>query len=121
MKTAAKKATKKAAKKAVAKKRDLFAEISDGFAALARSREGKQTLRTHKVEFKPAPKVTSKDVAKLRKKLDLSQAVFATRLRMNEDTVKNWEQGRSVPNTQAALLLALVDKYPDTLDRIAQL
>ena len=112
---------KKATKKAVAKKRDLFAEISDGFSALARAREGKQTLRTHKVAFKPAPKITPKDVANLRKKLDLSQAVFATRLRTNEDTVKNWEQGRSVPNKQAAILLSLVDRYPDTLDRIAQL
>lgn len=117
MKTAA----KKTAKKVVAKKRDLFAEISNGFSALAAAREGKQTLRTHKLVFKPAPEVTSKDVAKLRKKLDLSQAVFATRLRTNEDTVKNWEQGRSKPNKQAAILLSLVAKYPETLDRIAQL
>ena len=122
MKTAVKKIAKKVVpKEAVAKKRDLFVEISAGFGALAKAREGKMTLRTHKVAVKTAPKVTSKDVAKLRKKLHLSQALFATRLRTNEDTVKNWEQGRSVPNTQAALLLSLVDKYPDTLDRIAQL
>lgn len=122
MKTAVKTIAKKAiAKEAVAKKRGLFVEISDGFGALARAREGKMTLRTHTVAARAAPKVTSKDVAKLRKKLQLSQALFATRLRINEDTVKNWEQGRSVPNTQAALLLSLVDKYPDTLDRIAQL
>lgn len=122
MKTAANKIAKRViAKKAVAKKRGLFVEISAGFGAFAKAREGKMTLRTHKVVVKPAPKVTSKDVAKLRKKLHLSQAVFATRLRINEDTVKNWEQGRSVPNTQAALLLSLVDKYPDTLDKIAQL
>lgn len=116
MKTAAKKTAKK-----IVAKRDIFAEISEGFSALASAREGKQTLRTHKVAFKPAPKVTSKDVAKLRKKLDLSQAVFATRLRTNVDTVRNWEQDRSGVNSQAALLLRLVEKYPDTLDRIAQL
>lgn len=114
-------AAKKTAKKAVAKKRDIFAEISRGFSALAAEREGKQTLRTHKVAFKPAPKVTSKDVAKLRKKLDLSQVVFATRLRTNVGTVRNWEQDRAGVNSQAALLLRLVEKYPDTLDRIAQL
>ncbi len=118
MKTVAKKAAKKATP---AKKRDLFAEISSGFDALAQAREGKTTLRTHKVEFKAAPKVTSKDVARLRKRLDLSQVVFATRLRTNVTTVRNWEQDRSGLNSQAKLLIKLVEKYPDTLDRIAQL
>jgi len=37
-----------------APKRDLFAEFSEGMEALAQAREGKRTLRTHAVEFKPA-------------------------------------------------------------------
>jgi hypothetical protein len=37
-----------------APKRDLFAELSEGMEALAQAREGKRTLRTHAVEFKPA-------------------------------------------------------------------
>jgi putative transcriptional regulator len=40
-------------------KRDVFAELTKGMAALAESREGKRTLRTHALEFKPAPTVTS--------------------------------------------------------------
>ena len=44
-----------------APKRDLFAELSEGVEALAQAREGKRTLRTHAVEFKPAPKVTPAD------------------------------------------------------------
>lgn len=102
-------------------KRDLFAEISDGFAALARAREGKQTLRTHKVAFKAAPKVTAEDVVKLREKLELSQALFAACLRTEIGTVQNWEQGRAKPNTQAALLMSLVDRYPDTVERLAKI
>jgi hypothetical protein len=31
-------------------KRKLFDEIAEGFEALAKHRQGKQTLRTHKVE-----------------------------------------------------------------------
>jgi len=38
--------------------RDLFAELSEGMKALADARHGKRTLRTHAVEFKPAPNVT---------------------------------------------------------------
>ena len=39
-------------------RRDLLAELSEGMEALAQAREGKRTLRTHAVEFKPAPTVT---------------------------------------------------------------
>ncbi len=38
-----------------APKRGLFAELSEGMEALAQAREGKRKLRTHAVEFKPAP------------------------------------------------------------------
>lgn len=34
-------------------KRDLFAELTEGFDALAEARTGKRTLRTHEVELKP--------------------------------------------------------------------
>ena len=36
-------------------KRDLFAELSEGMGALAQARGGKRTLRTHAVEYRPAP------------------------------------------------------------------
>jgi len=40
------------AKSAGAGKRDLFAELKEGFDALAAARQGKRTLRTHAVESK---------------------------------------------------------------------
>ena len=49
-----------------------------------------------------------------------SRAVFARRLRINERTLEKWEQGRAKPNPQAAALVLLVRKYPDTLERIDQ-
>lgn len=39
-------------------KRNLFAEISEGFDALADERAGKKTLRTHEVDLLPVPEVT---------------------------------------------------------------
>jgi putative transcriptional regulator len=38
--------------------------------------------------------------------------------RINERTLEKWEQGRSKPNPQAAALVLLVRKFPDTLDRL---
>ncbi len=100
-------------------KRDLFAELSEGMSALSKAREGKQTLRTHAVAFKPAPKLTPKELVKLRKTLELSRPLFATYLRTNVRTLENWEQGRAKPNAQAALLINLVKHFPDTVQRLA--
>ena len=102
-----------------AAKRDLFAELSEGMAALAEARQGKRTLRTHATEYKPAPKVTPKELMRVRKDLRISRALFAAYLRTNVRTLENWEQGRAKPNAQAALLINLVKRYPDTVQRLA--
>ena len=107
------------AKKTRAVKRDLFAELSEGMAALAEARQGKRTLRTHAVEYKPAPKVTPKELIRVRENLKISRALFAVYLRTNVRTLENWEQGRAKPNAQAALLINLVKRYPDTVQRLA--
>jgi putative transcriptional regulator len=102
-----------------ASRRGLFAELSEGMGALAQAREGKRTLRTHAVEFKPAPEVTPKELMRVRERLKLSRALFAIYLRTNVRTLENWEQGRAKPNAQAALLINLVKRYPDTVQRLA--
>jgi putative transcriptional regulator len=105
--------------KATAKKRNLFAELSEGMTALAEERQGKRTLRTHAVEFKPAPEITPRQLVLVRQHLKLSRALFAIYLRTNARTLENWEQGRAKPNAQAALLINLVKRYPDTVERLA--
>jgi len=40
------------------RRRDVFAELMEGFDALAAERTGKRALKTHTVPFKPAPKIT---------------------------------------------------------------
>jgi putative transcriptional regulator len=107
------------AKPARAAKRDLFGEMSEGIVALAEQREGKRTLRTHGIEYKPAPTVTPRELVRVREKLNLSRALFAVYLRTNVRTLENWEQGRAKPNAQAALLINLVKLYPDTVKRLA--
>src|SRR6266496_1504460 len=100
-------------------KRNVFAELTEGMASLAESRDGKRTLRTHAVEFRPAPTVTPKELIRVRESLNMSRALFAVYLRTNVRTLENWEQGRAKPNAQAALLINLVKRYPDTVQRLA--
>ena len=102
-------------------KRNILGELMEGVAAMKSHREGKITLRSHKVEAKPLPKVDSKLIKETREKLRCSRAVFARKLHINERTLEKWEQGRAKPNSQAAALLLLVRSYPDTLRRLEKL
>ena len=99
-------------------KRNVFGELMEGVAAMKGHREGKLTLRSYKIDPAPLPKVDSKLIRDTRKKLRCSRAVFARKLRINERTLEKWEQGRAKPNPQAAALVLLVRKYPDTLERL---
>lgn len=103
------------------KKRDLFTELAEGFQALAEERAGKRTLRRYTVTFKPAPKITPREVTRVREDMNLSRGLFAGYLRTNVRTLENWEQGRAKPNAQAALLIRMVQRYPDTVQRLADI
>jgi DNA-binding transcriptional regulator YiaG len=41
--------------------------------------------------------------------------------RAGKRTLENREQGRARPNAQAALLIRLVERFPDTVDRLARI
>ncbi|ALE88053.1 helix-turn-helix domain-containing protein [Pseudomonas versuta] len=100
------------------KRRDLFAELTQGVNEMGEHREGKITLRQYEVEAMPAPEVTAAEIVSLREKLHMSQPVFARQIRTSPDTLKNWEQSKSKPNAQAALLIKLVQRFPDMVDRL---
>jgi putative transcriptional regulator len=92
-----------------------------GIDAMKQHREGKITLRTH-VFQQPSPlKVDAQLIRDTRERLRLSRGVFARRLRVSPRTLEKWEQGVAKPNDQAAALILMVRKYPDTLERLAEL
>ena len=103
------------------KKRKLFDELMEGLDALADQRAGKRTLRTHAVKPKPVPEISAGELTKVRENMKLSRSLFARYLRTNLRTLENWEQGRAKPNAQAALLIRLVQRYPDTVRRLAEI
>jgi putative transcriptional regulator len=52
------------------------------------------------------------DVAEIRKRSGLSQPAFAERIGVRVSTLRNWEQGRRVPDGPARVLLAMLDRNP---------
>ena len=100
-------------------KRNLFEELKQGFEEMGLHLEGKITLRTETLE-KPSPiTITPEEVKAIRQRLNLSQAVFARKLRTSVRTFQAWEQGKTKTSAHASLLLRMVDKAPQTFELIA--
>lgn len=98
-------------------KRNLFEELDQGLNEARKHDQGKMTLRTHKVE-KSHIEITAKNIRDIREQFNMSRAIFATYLHISPRTLEKWEQGLSKPNEQAATLLKLTEKYPDTIERL---
>ncbi|MGH7490210.1 MAG: helix-turn-helix domain-containing protein [bacterium] len=101
--------------------RSLFQELMSGVEAMREHCEGRLTLRTHEVAPIALPPVNPQLVRETREALQMSRQVFAFKLGVNPRTLERWEQGRSKPNEQAAALIWLVRKFPDTLERLESL
>lgn len=82
--------------------------------ALAFARGDKKRGKASKV------RVPDIDVARLRKRLGLTQAEFAAAFGVHVGTVRNWEQGIRRPEGPARVLLRVIDVNPKAvLDAIA--
>ena len=103
------------------KKPRLSDELMEAIEDINQWREGKITLKTYKVERTPKPDVTPTMIRETREKLHLFRAVFAHELHVSPRTLEKWEQGLTRPNEQAATMILLVRKFPDTLQRLKQL
>ena len=72
------------------KKRDVFAELVEGFDALKCEREGKLTLRQIKVPHNPVPTLAPEELVEVREKLRLSQITTTQRYaHLSHDTLRD--------------------------------
>jgi putative transcriptional regulator len=80
---------------------ELIESLGD---ALAHARGEASGVRVHTVELP--------DVRAIRRKLHMSQQVFAETYRIPLPTLKNWEQGRRHPDAPAAAYLLAISRLP---------
>lgn len=80
--------------------------------ALAHVRGQTGDAVVHKVEI---PDV---NVKRIRKRLNLSQRGFAERFGFSIKSVRNWEQGIRRPEGPARLLLLVIEKEPEVVERV---
>ncbi len=89
-------------------KEELFEELLESV------REGGAILRGQE---KPSRtfEMDAPDVRRIRKGYDLSQHEFAALLGISVGTLRNWEQGRRLPEGPARVLLRVAEREPEAL------
>lgn len=85
---------------------DIFNKIAEGLReARAIARNEKEPARL----FIPA----EIDVKRVRKKIGMTQDMFASSFGFTIDQIRNWEQGRSRPLQSNRAFLMFIDQSPD--------
>ena len=60
--------------------------------------------------------VPAVNVRELRGRMGLSQSQFAAKFGLPPGTLRNWEQGRSIPDAPTRVLLAAIAKHPQAVE-----
>jgi putative transcriptional regulator len=95
----------------------VFEQIKTGLEqALAHGR-GELTLKTTTLPLPPAPASPAKVIA-LRKKLKMSQSIFAAALNVSTKLVQSWEQGVRKPDHGDLRLIEILIKQPDVVGKL---
>lgn len=95
---------------------ELLAAVSEGIKAL---RQG-APLRTHRIQVADPPAYSARRITSIRRrKLRVSQSVFAGYLGVSPSTVRAWEQNQRTPSMLARRLLQLADERPQLLRELA--
>ena len=96
---------------------EAFADLKSAMEdALAFERGERRNLKVTRIQAPRRPKAMSpKDIARIRQRLNCSQAVFAMMLNISPKTVQAWEQGSREPGDAALKLLTIAKNHPEIL------
>lgn len=96
---------------------EAFAALKESMEdALAYERGERRNLKVSRIQAPRPPKALSpQDIARIRQKLNCSQAVFAMMLNISPKTVQAWEQGSREPGDAALKLLTIAKRHPEVL------
>ena len=89
-------------------KKELFDEL------LTSVQEGAKILREEAPAYRTF-NFSAPDIKQIREMYLLSQSQFAALLGISVRTLRNWEQGRRVPEGPARVLLQVVAKHPEAV------
>jgi putative transcriptional regulator len=92
------------------KKSKILDMVEEELHAINEIKDASVSIREfNKTKYFEPKHYTSKDVVRIRKKLHVSQAVFAYLLNASESTVKKWEIGAKEPGGANCRLLQMIE------------
>lgn len=91
-------------------KMSAFDQIKSGLEEGVAHARGEMNLRTTTLPA-PPPSMAPASVVELRRRLGMSQRVFAAYLNVSPKLVQTWEQGTRVPRGGALRLLELLNQH----------
>ncbi|HEX2202048.1 MAG TPA: helix-turn-helix domain-containing protein [Longimicrobium sp.] len=83
--------------------------------ALGGLRVDRVEITARDVEVDPPPAYSAEHIQRIRKRLLLSQQVFAGMLNASPSAVRAWEQGQREPDGPTRRLLQVAEKHPEAL------
>jgi putative transcriptional regulator len=95
--------------------KEAFEGIMEGLADVRAIVDGRADPQTYRIHIPPAVQV--KDI---RKSLGLTQDEFALRFGFTLGRVRDWEQGRTSPGPSDRVLLTVIAKEPEAVERALQ-
>jgi len=88
-------------------------ELIESMQELLDYSEGKIDLRTSRLNLSPVcDTISVEEIKETRKKLGMSQGVFAIVLGVSKKTVESWEAGRYTPDGAARRLISIMQTDP---------
>lgn len=97
---------------------DLGKELTQSLQEAIDYAKGDKKKGSSRVYAIPTPAYQGKDVLRIRKSFQLSQAGFALALGVSKRTVEAWEAGKSTPSNASSKLLYLVETDESILRRL---
>jgi putative transcriptional regulator len=95
--------------------KQLFSELVESMEeAVGYVKGNKKGFRTTEIKIMEPKNITALQIKALRKKLNMSQNVFACFLNVHDKTVKGWEQGLNVPKGLALRVLQMIKNSPES-------
>jgi putative transcriptional regulator len=83
---------------------ELVASVKEGGAILQGKKEAARSFQLDRL-----------DIKHIREGYQLTQEQFAAMLGISVRTLRNWEQGRRVPEGPAMVLLRVAEKHPEAI------
>ncbi len=90
---------------------DLGREVEAALGEAVAHARGELSLTEHVIPL-------DLDVVSIRKRTRLSRVQFARRFGLDPRAVQDWEQGRRRPDRAARVLLTIIDREPEAVDRV---